>query len=557
MIRDRSKIRWNGWGWTAQKNPLSARDEVWSWLAGELGMPSLLATPARPLDELAMPDTRLSPGERAKLVALIGADRVRDDRFERAFHARGKSYHDLLLLRSGEVGILPDAILYPRGADEVLALLAFANELEFAVVPYGGGTSVVGGVDAAPGRFRAVLTIDLSGMDRIDEIDPINATATAQAGISGPDLEKALRSKRLTLGHYPQSYEFSTLGGWIAHRGAGQQSVRYGKAEDWFVSARLATPRGLFSTEDFPASAAGPRLGDLIVGSEGAFGIVTDATVRLQSVPDAHDYRGWLFRDFASGAAAIRTAMQEGLPAAMLRLSDADETSFYRAFGSVSRKSGLGARLTQAYLDYRKFGSQACALIAGFEGGRRDVAESVHRFSKIAQRLDAMSLGGRPGARWLEGRFHGPYLRDPMMDRGVGVDTLETAATWSRIDALYKAVRAACADAIRDCVPTPDARGVVMCHISHAYRDGASLYFTLIFPRKLDGEIMQWQRIKQAASDAIAAHGGTISHHHGIGADHLRWMQQEKSALGIEVLKAVKGVFDPKGILNPGKLIPV
>jgi alkyldihydroxyacetonephosphate synthase len=557
MTIERNTIRWNGWGWAAHKDALAERDEVWDWLSHELGMPSLLATPARPIEEIKLAPSRLTPAERILLVSIVGADRVRDDTYERAFHALGRSYHDLLRLRAGDLATAPDAVIYPRGTSEILAILALASESGIAIVPYGGGTSVVGGVSAEPGPFKSALTLDLSGMDRMGDIDPGAGTASAQAGIYGIALEKALQAKGATLGHYPQSFEFSTLGGWIAHRGAGQNSIRYGKAEDWLVSAKLATPRGMFETESFPASAAGPRLTDLIAGSEGQFGIITEATFRIRPLPEASDYRGFLFRDFASGASAIRQAMQEDIPAAMLRLSDPEETRFYRAFGAIGKKPGVKNWIERSYLDYRGVDAKSCALIAGFEGSARDVAEGRRRFGALAKRLGAISIGRGTGERWREGRFHGPYLRDPMMDRGVGVDTLETAASWTKLDALAQAVRTALENTIRATAPTPGARGIVMCHMSHAYPTGASLYFTFIFPRALDGEIAQWQAIKKAASDAIASHGGTISHHHGVGEDHLPWMVNEKGALGLEALRAVKRVFDPKGILNPGKLIPL
>ena len=556
MSIERDKIKWNGWGWAAHKDTLAARDDLWSWLAEQLGMPALLATPARPLDDIALPASRLHADTRAGLVAMLGADRVRDDKFERAFHALGRSYHDLLRLRCGDLSAAPDAVLYPRGTDEVLALLAFAAEQGIAVVPYGGGTSVVGGVSAEPGSFPSVVTLDLSGMDRLIEIDPVARTATAQAGIYGPALEKGLQAKGMTLGHHPQSFEFSTLGGWIAHRGAGQGSNRYGRAEDWLVDAQLATPQGLLATNGFPASAAGPQLNDIVLGCEGAFGIVTEATVRVHAVPAAVDHRGYLFRDFASGAAAIRAAIQQDLPATMLRLSDRDETRFYRTYGALGKRRGIAGRAADLFLRWRGFDDKAAALIAGFEGDANHVSAARKQFGAIAGKFGALPLGSGQGRRWREGRFHGPYLRDPMMDRGIGVDTLETAARWSRIDALYAAVRAALDTAMRETAPRPGAHGIVLCHISHSYRDGASLYFTTIFPRALDGEIAQWRAIKKAASDAILAHGGTISHHHGVGEDHLPWIGQEKGALGIEVLRAIKRTLDPKGILNPGKLIP-
>ena len=556
MSIDRRKISWNGWGWTAHKDALAGREEIWTWLAAELGMPSLLATPPRDLKDITLPEARLSAELREKLVAMLGQDRVRDDTYERAFHALGRSYHDLLKLRAGDLTVVPDAVLYPRGGDEVIALLSLASENGIAVVPYGGGTSVVGAINAERGEFPAVVTLDLSGMDRVIDIDATSHTARVEAGIYGPALEKELQAKGMTLGHYPQSFEFSTLGGWIAHRGAGQGSNCYGRAEDWLVAAKLATPQGMLDTNGFPGSSAGPQLNDIVLGSEGVFGIVTEATVRLHPAPAARDYRGYLFHDFASGAAAIRTAVQNELPATMLRLSDADETRFYRAFGALGKKRSLKDKIADYVLKSRGFDANACALIAGFEGDAHTVASSQKHFAAIAKKFGAMALGEGQGKRWREARFHGPYLREPMMDRGIGVDTLETATRWSNIDALRQATRAALDTAMRETAPRPGAHGVVMSHISHSYPDGASLYFTYFFPRALGSELAQWQAIKKAASDAIVASGGTISHHHGVGVDHLAWIAQEKGPLGIAVLRAIKGALDPKGILNPGKLIP-
>jgi alkyldihydroxyacetonephosphate synthase len=556
MSIERAKVRWNGWGWSAHKDELGGREDIWAWLADALGMPALLATPARPLESIALPASRLAPEARAKFEAVVGAERLRDDNYERAFHARGKSYHDLLLLRAGDLSSAPDLVLYPRSAEEVLGVLHAASEMGVAVVPFGGGSSVVGGVTAANGPFKSVVTLDLSGMDRLLDIDAVSRTATAEAGIYGPALEKALAAKGFTLGHFPQSFEFSTLGGWIAHRGAGQGSAGYGRAEDWLVGARLATPRGALRVGGFPSSSAGPQLLDLALGSEGVFGVVTEATVRLRPLPATSDYRGYLFRDFASGAEAIREAVQGGVAITMLRLSDAAETRFYRAFGALGKKRGLGDRFAQFYLDSKGFDDKACALIAGFEGDEAAVARGRRAFDAIAGKHRALALGEGQGQRWKAGRFHGPYLRDPMMDRGAGVDTLETATRWSNVETLYVAVQGALEKAIRDGAPREGAHGVVQCHISHCYPDGASLYFTYIFPRALDREVAQWRAIKAAASDAIAANGGTISHHHGVGEDHLPWIGGEKGALGIDVLRAAKMALDPKGVMNPGKLIP-
>ncbi len=553
---DRTKIRWNGWGWAAHKDDLADREDLWAWLAAELGMPALLATPGRAFEELSLPPCALSLEDRHGLNGIVGVEHVRDDAYERAFHALGRSYYDLLRLRAGDLSLAPDAVIYPRGTEEVLTILAFAAARDIAVIPYGGGTSVVGGVSGSRGGFKKAITMDLSAMDRVIDVDTVSGTATAEAGIAGPALEKALEAKGFTLGHTPQSFEFSTLGGWIGHRGAGQGSNRYGRAEDWLVGAKLATPRGLLATGDVPASAAGPQLKDLVLGSEGIFGIVTEATIRVHSRPEVSDYRGYLFHDFESGMAAIRAAMQEDVSATMLRLSDAGETRFYRAYGRIGKKRTISHRLSDLYLEMRRFDDKACALIAGFEGRGKAASSARRQFDAIARRFGALALGHRMGERWQQGRFQAPYLRDPMMDRGVGVDTLETAASWSKLGALYAATRAALKTAILQTVPREGAKGIVMCHVSHSYPDGASLYFTYIFPRALDSDIAQWKAIKKAATDAIVANGGTVSHHHGVGEDHAPWIAQEKGMLGIEALRAVKTALDPSGILNPGKLLP-
>jgi len=556
MAIDRTKLRWNGWGWSGQAEDFSGRADVWAWLAAELGMPSLLATPARSLDDVQLPPSRLAPADRHILARLLGTEAVRDDKLQRTSHARGRGYQDLLRLRAGDLAVAPDAVIYPRSNHDVLTLLAFASERSIAVVPYGGGTSVVGGV--TPRRFahNGVITIDLSEMDRVESIDPESLTASAQAGIFGPALEQTLAARGFTLGHFPQSFEFSTLGGWIAHRGAGQLSNRYGRPEDWLIAAEIATPRGILRDHDFPASATGPRLKDIAIGSEGVFGIITRANIRLHRAPELTTGRAYLFRDFASGAAAVRDGVQNGVGAAMLRLSDIEETRFQRALSRLGGGASILHQASAAILNAWRYG-RPCLLLAEFEGSRASVQSSKRALGAIARHYGALPLGSGSVQRWQQSRFGGPYLWDPMLDRGLGVDTLETATSWSNLHPLYEAVRTALEQAIAATVPRPLARGIVMCHISHSYTDGASLYFTYIFPRMLGDEMGQWQSIKRAASEAIVATGGTISHHHGVGEDHLPWIVKEKGEVSLEVMRAIKCTLDPKGILNPGKLIPL
>lgn len=543
MTMDRKKLRWNGWGWIDVPDLLGERaDAVWAWMAEAIGVDKLPSTPARPLDSIALPKSRLADTQIGALRSLTHGDRVKTDNFERAFHARGKSYHDLLWLRAGNIDAAPDAVVYPTNEDEIVELIEWAGANHAAIIPYGGGSSVVGGVTAV-GRSgdQPVVTLDLTLMDQVLEVDETARTARVQPGIYGPALEQNLHAQGWTLGHYPQSFEFSTLGGWIAHRGAGQQSNKYGKAEKWLVSARLATPRGIWSTEGFPASAAGPQLTQSIPGSEGIFGIITEATVRIQPKPEAMDYRGYMFPQFEKGCEAIRALVHAGVPTAMIRLSDLDETYFFSALQLAGKGGPPKARF--------------CMMIVGLEGEKTSVEHAVIRSRKIIEAGGGVHMGESFGEAWYKNRFGSPYLRDPMMDRGMGVDTLETSTSWSNLIPLHEGIIKAIGDAMAANPGRPGAKSIVMAHISHSYPDGASLYFTFSFLRDLKDEIGQWWAIKRAASDAILEGGGTISHHHGVGTDHLEWAIREKGPVGTAVLRAMKHEIDPKGVLNPGKLI--
>ena len=543
MTIAREKLRWNGWGWVEAPDVLGDKaDAVWAWMARTLGLDALPSTLAKPLSDIRLPEIRLGQRIIETLKQLLDPDRVKTDDYERAFHARGKSYHDLLHLRAGRLDTAPDAVVYPVSDDEVLAVVRFAAQENIALIPFGGGSSVVGGVtgEAAEGQAGAV-TLDATLMNHVLDIDEEALVASVQAGIYGPDLEEALQAKGYTLGHYPQSYEFSTLGGWIAPRSAGHQSNKYGKAEEWLVSAKVATPDGMWTTEGFPGSAAGPQMRDIVAGSEGILGVITEATVKIHPVPEVKDYRGYVFPEFAAGVAATREMMQTRVQTAMIRLSDKAETFFLNALDT----GGAGADAP----------AQFCLMLVGIEGDKATVDTALERSRAVIKSHGGMHMGEGLGKSWYKGRFETPYLRDPMMDRGLGVDTLETATRWSSMLQLHEAGTKAIAGALEANPGAPGARGIVMSHVSHAYADGASLYFTIAFVRDLDREIEQWLEIKKAASDAIVANGGTISHHHGVGTDHLPWIAREKGPISMDVLKAVKRQLDPKGVLNPGKLI--
>ena len=543
MTSTRSHLRWNGWGLVNAPNVLGAHEEpVWRWIAQTLGVQPLPDTPAIPLEQVDLPQVRLSAGDLAKLAELTEPDCVKTDRFERAFHARGKSYYDTLHLRAGRIPVAPDAVVYPRNALQCLSLTTWAAEEGVALIPFGGGSSVVGGVNAhARPDQRGIVTVDMTLMDQVLEIDEESLVARVQAGVYGPHLEEQLQARGFTLGHYPQSFEYSTLGGWIAPRGAGHQSNKYGKAEEWLVEAEIATTCGLWRTQGFPGSAAGPQLRDLVAGSEGVLGIITEAVVKIHRVPEKKDYRGYLFMDFGAAVNAARALMQSGVPTAMIRLSDYDETYFYAALKS----GGEGPDPSMRF----------CAMLLGFEGAGDEVAHEAARGRAMVEQHGGIHMGEELGQSWYRGRFDTPYLRDPMMDRGLGVDTLETCTRWSNLQALHEKVSAVIHGAMAVRPGAPDARGICMAHVSHCYRDGASLYFTFVFPRDLDDEAGQWWAIKRAASECILTHGGTISHHHGVGTDHVEWYEREAGPAGLAALRAAKNALDPAGVMNPGKLL--
>ncbi|PRQ06254.1 FAD-binding oxidoreductase [Enhygromyxa salina] len=556
MTIDRHTLRWNGWGARERAFEFGDHaDAVWTWLRSELGLTTFDMRPAVSLDALELPTAALGDDARAALEAIVGPVWVCGDRYERAFHARGQSYPDLLRLRAGEVETAPDLVVYPR-AEQVQAVLAWADAERVAVIPYGGGSSVVGGVSGEAGRQRGVVTLDTTRMDRLLALDETSHTATFEAGIYGPQLEQSLGARGFTLGHYPQSFEFSTLGGWIAARGAGQQSGRYGGAATWLVGARLATPAGEWSTGAFPASAAGPDFNHLVAGSEGALGIITQATVRLHRAPNVRDYRGCLFPDFVHGVAAARELVQAEVPVATLRLSDPSETDFFSEFSKARKPPSTPRRVAGRALEAMGYGGDRCVLIIGHEGERGAVDAAHTRTNAIVRRNRGIPLGRGAGQSWYRDRFALPYIRDPLLERGVAVDTLETSTSWSNLLPLHQAVGDAIATAasatLRD-----GQRAMMMAHVSHAYLDGASLYFTIVFPQAPAGEeLHQWQAIKSAASRAIIEHGGTISHHHGVGTDHRDYLPEEKGPLGVRLLGAIKAELDPRGIMNPGKLVP-
>lgn len=519
------------WGDPAHFVSLSER------ITGALGLVGITTSerPPAPVEDLTIPESRLAATDLDGLREVLGAAAVSTEHDDRVAHANGWSTPDLLRLRGDALADVPDAVVRPADEPAVEAALRWCTDHRVAVVPFGGGTSVVGGLTAERDGFRGVIALDLTALDRLLEVDGESRILTFEAGVRGPRAEELAAEHGFTIGHFPQSYAGATIGGYAAARSAGQSSAGYGRFDEMVVGLTLVTPRGTIEVGNAPRSAAGPDWRQIALGSEGAFGVITRVRVRVRPLPEARSFEGWRFRDFATGAAALRRLAQDGPRPTVLRLSDEIETLVNLADPNESLEENPGG----------------CLAIVGFEGTADDVATRRDKVAAILRDLGGDELGTAPGEAWREGRFNAPYLRDPLLENGVLIETLETATFWSRLIEVRDAVNLALTTALTDqgtpCIP--------MCHISHVYETGASLYFTVAAAQAED-PVVQWAVAKKAVNDTLTRLGAAPSHHHGVGVDHQRVYVDQLGPLAVEALQAIKRTLDPAGVVNPGILLP-
>ena len=525
--------RWNGWGniQTDYPFPDTARD----YLVNLLGpLPDL--PPADLESTLAsVPESRLP---HHPLIDTEPEARLR--------HARGQSLPDWVALNHNRVDTFPDGAAFPDSENDLPALLAFAKNHGANIIPYGGGTSVVGHINPLPGQ-KPNLTISLERLDHLLKIDPESHLAEFEAGVTGPVLEEELQRYGYTLGHFPQSFEYSTLGGWIASRSSGQQSYYYGRIEELFAGGVVETPQGKLVLQPYPASAAGPDLREWFLGSEGRLGIITKAQVRIRPRPQKEGFFGVFFPSWESGSDAVRAITQSAIPVSMLRLSNPIETETTLILSGISwlDLADRGLRLIGQ-------GDERCLLIFGVTGSPQLTGLAKRRTRAICRSYGGFFVGEIIGHAWEKNRFYSPYLRNTLWDAGVAVDTLETALPWTQVREASLAVP----NSITTAINKFGEKALVMTHLSHIYHDGASIYTTFLFRRTADPDQLldRWKAMKSAASQEIQKFGGTISHQHGVGVDHKSYLPVEKGPLGIEGIRAAAKQFDPDGILNPGKL---
>jgi alkyldihydroxyacetonephosphate synthase len=528
--------RWNGWGDDTVFYTLP--QHACSYLAEKTGGASPL--PEATLDEvlLKVPPSRL-PGH--PLVIQDAEERVRQ--------CRGQSLPDWLALKSGNIDAFPNGIAYPTTTGEVQSLLSYAEKTGAIIIPYGGCTSVVGHINPEPGE-RPILTVYMSRMNRLVSLDDESRLATFQAGAAGPDLEAQLRAKGYTLGHFPQSFECSTFGGWIATRSSGQQSLWYGgRIEKFFTGGMLVSPEGPLEIPAFPASAAGPDLREIVLGSEGRLGILTEAKVRISPLPERERFRIVFFPHWDAALDSVRETVQEGIPLSMLRLGSALETETQLALAGHERVISLLEKL----LTWRGVGSNKCMLLFGVTGTRASCRSTLRRALRVFRHGDGIHVGSYGGRKWAESRFLIPYLRNTLWDKGYAVDTLETAADWQNVNRTVEDIESA----LHGAFGTEAGPVLVLTHLSHLYPQGSSIYITVIFraAKTYEDTFRIWKCLKTAASKAIVKNRGTISHQHGVGIDHEPYLAAEKGRLGIAAIKAICDTFDPHGIMNPGKLL--
>ena len=534
------------WGIESKPSHVKFTDSLKKFLFDQLGMDLQtkvrIYPQKRSLDNLNI-ETQLPEKFIMKIKQELTSDQVSSDFQNRIKNSIGKSYLDLIQARLADIPSLVELVVYPQAHNEVVKLVQIANEFKIPISPVGGGTSMTLGIQAPLGS----IAVNLSQMNKVLLINKESLYITTQAGILGPELERILNHESLTLGHFPQSFEYSSVGGWVVTRGAGQNSTLYGKIEDMIMGFKFVTGKGeTLTTRKAPARAIGPDLNQIIAGSEGSFGILTEVTLRVSKLPQSRKMVGFFFHDFKEGLTAFKDLLQDGFTPAIIRLYDAEETfSSLRSSALMKEppKESFIIRLVLKYVESRGYTEKdRCLAVVVFEGNSDLVKLTRKKTIAYAKQAGGIFLGSTPGKSWIKSRYETPFLRDPIIDHGILVETFETSTTWENILPLYNAVRK---NLKPDCP-------ILWTHASHFYQNGANLYFHLIAPQEFGNEVEQFLRIKEKILGTFLENGGTLSHHHGIGRAFSSWLPQEIGEEGLKLLKSIKKTLDPKGIMNPG-----
>jgi alkyldihydroxyacetonephosphate synthase len=550
------QTKWWGWGDEAVSFTDADKPALAPFLERAIGL-DVHGETSRPaaFDDLDIPESSLSPALRSDLEAAVGTGFVSTEPLDRVVHARGKSLRDLVRHRRGDLGRLPDVVVRPADEDDLTAVVRAAIDADAVVIPFGGGTNIAGSLEAPDDEERDIVSVDLGRMDKVLAIDDASRLARVQPGVFGPHLEQQLNARGWTVGHFPDSFSYSTLGGWIATRSSGMQSDKYGDVADVTRAVRVVTPAGTLATRPVPHTSTGPSVREMVLGSEGRLGIISEATVHVHRVPEHRVILGYLFPDWPSALAAMHDIAASDASPSVTRVSDANETQF--SFATRKDPSPIDRLKSKALTTYlerrRKFDLEAmCLSFIGYEGTKDHVAAQRKLVGRIVGRHGGLSIGASPGELYDQKKFDTPYIRDYLLDRGALADVSETAAPWSALPTVYGNVIANAQGAFDGL----HVQGYIMCHLSHSYHSGACLYFTFGFKPSGDREpLEEYDAIKSAIQQTFVDSGATLSHHHAVGTEHAPWLEQDISAPGVAMLRALFDGIDPGANLNPGKIV--
>jgi alkyldihydroxyacetonephosphate synthase len=554
MVYNPRHMKWWGWGDVEVDFNSEAHPGFWPFAKSALGIErEIPPTPPLALDAVQLPEAIVNPRFLAELISALDSNQVFDSRYERVIHAYGKGFRDLFRLRRGSAEGAPDLVVYPENENDVLVTLRAAAHHDVMVIPFGGGSNISGCLERMETR-RMAVSLDMRRMRRVLAVDAESFTARAEAGVFGPDLEEQLGAHGMTLGHFPDSFLHSTLGGWIATRSAGMQSDKYGKIEDMVVALRMVTPEGVLATRTVPKSSNGIDVNHLCIGSEGTLGVITEATLQVHPRPESRLVPAYLFPEFEAGLQAMRECVRKECMPSMVRLNDPDKTALSLAFKPPSsRLSQAASKIFKRYLQVKGFDlPRACLMLTSFEGRRDDVTRQLRQVNAIYRKFGGVSLGSSSGRSFEATKYDFPHIRDFLLERDATTDVSETATVWSNILPLYQATMKAIRDGVLESGVPPWSG----CHISHTYRSGASLYFTFGFMQRKGHEMEQYLNVKRAAQQSFIDGGATLSHHHAVGTEHLPWLSADISPLGVKAVAAIKHGLDPDNIMNPGRLQP-
>ncbi|NLT30813.1 MAG: FAD-binding oxidoreductase [Propionibacterium sp.] len=548
-------MKWWGWGVEGTAFNPDDKPKLQPFVLERVGLDisATAKSPAPAFEDLDVPASRLPDELRDTLQGIVGPDFLFTDDMDRVVHTFGKSVRDLVRIRRGDFKRVPDVVVYPGTEAEVAEIVDAAVAADAVVIPFGGGSNIVGSLEPLATETRPVISLDLGRMSKVLEIDAEAGLARIQAGALGPSIEEQLGRRGWTMGHFPDSFTHSTLGGWVATRSSGMQSDKYGDIADITRGLRMVMPGQILELRPLPSYSSGPSVREMVIGSEGRLGVITEVWVHIHRVPEERVILAYFFPDMASGLRAMHDIAKSDAAPSVTRVSDSRETQFSMA--TQKKSKGLSKYVTKGLMEVLKRRGwnleQMCMSFIGYEGSKAHVAYEKSLVKEIVAKHGGFLVGKGPGQLYDQKKFDTPYIRDFLLDRGAVADVSETAAPWSRLEELYEST----IEAAEQAMERVGVRGYIMCHLSHSYHAGACLYFTFAIADDSPESLLKYDEVKRSVQQSFIDNGATISHHHGVGLEHAPWIEADISTAGTFITgKLFEGV-DPGNNLNPGKII--